>query len=84
MTIGGVSGAALSGISAAIVSDLSTAMASVGEDGIKVTLSKNATDAANLQQDMTGLDIGIAALKSEMRSEQVVVNMVQDSVDMRV
>lgn len=71
----GISSFLPSSVSAAIVSELSNAMAFVGTDGVKVTISQSATDVLNLQQDMTGLNIGVAALKTETQSEQAVVKI---------
>ena len=84
MIIGGISSCLPSSDSAAIVSNLSDATASVGTDGVRVTISQNATDALNLLQDMTRVNIGVAALKSMVQSQQAVVKMIQDSVDMKV
>jgi hypothetical protein len=66
------------------VNQISSLLTSVGEDGVNVTLSASPTDAVNLQQDITSLNISVEVLKSEMQDELSVADMLQNSVDMRI
>lgn len=72
MTISGVPGVSASNVSF-IANQISSLIAAVGEDGVKVTLSASPTDAVNLQHDVTNSNIGEEVIKSDIQTEQSVV-----------
>jgi hypothetical protein len=70
--------------SSSVINQVSQMVAAIEQEAYKVTLSMNPADVVGMKQSITGLDMSMEVLKSEMKSQQSVVNMLQKSVDLKV